>query len=293
MRGALTFAALLFLLSCRPHTLDLRTDRIAVTDSDDETVPTTTAPASSDDASEHDAAASTSPPTSTLPPTVPTPSGTNTGGPPDRGEDAGGIFVPPAMNDDGTDGGEVECDPFGPQPVCGDPEGRVGPLVCDPDEHVCRGCLADRECGTFLCNRMSGRCEGCRGFQRDCGFEKGCFGGSCLAGCAVNDDCHVGDYCAHFERFGSCEPCEDGNPNCIPCFSDDECRPFDGYCARGRCDFLPPWPPPYAIPPEPDDGSGGNASMAAVPDDENPPHDDGNGPQPQLDAGANPPGSAP
>jgi hypothetical protein len=202
--------------------------------------------------------------------------------------DAGGSFMPLPPMFPSADAGQVECDPDARQPVCFAPENMFNTLVCDRRERVCRGCFNDEECGEYKCNENTGRCEGCFAYEGRCGPGKGCVNNVCVQGCALNDDCRVGEFCFRIapDRPGSCEPCGEGNPNCLPCFFDQDCRPYGGWCIRGRCDLFQPPLPPYAAPPEPQEGMGGNSSSS----ESSPPPDEGMStmtmPSDQMDAGA-------
>ena len=100
-------------------------------------------------------------------------------------------------------------------------------------------CTEDQPC-PFGESCVEGQCVGARcATSAQCGMEQRCDGGSCVAGCAVDEDCYPGDACA--TESGVCEPaaCVDAHRDCAFMQfcngASGECYDAAGYYCRG-CD---------------------------------------------------------
>jgi hypothetical protein len=249
------FGALLFLLSCRQHTLDLRSDdALAVKEGGN--------------------ASSSAPPAH--PPTMagpdagpPSPVASTTSAPPPNPQLDAGMQFPPletAFPSPNVDAGTVRCDPNA------FPQGCQPGWVCDRDSRTCGPCTHNGECSGLVCDKDLHVCRGCES-SRECSFDLVCLGGFCWPPCNLNSDCPVGQRCdlppgADMKQCIYCQE-DDYHPGCVPC--DVDCpEPF--VCSsRGRCELFdsappPPPPGPYMAPapssdvnpmPTSEDGAGG------------------------------------
>jgi hypothetical protein len=124
--------------------------------------------------------------------------------------------------------------------------------VCAPEEGGCRDCLSTAECGTRVCD-ASGTCVPCTASPDNCGQNRVCDGGSCVAAnatpCLTNADCgdrvcrqvgsdKVCDDCLLGSECGGGRTCSGGrcSSTSAECGTDADCSPPTTICQADLCE---------------------------------------------------------